>query len=112
MATAVQHDGLLEALRADGHDVELWADDPDLLRAYASAIGFPVWARSDRADCLWFMFATEEARDAKLAEMLGSWVALEDRSVLLNYVLTWVDVQGFGLEVTHAAWAPRTGHRA
>jgi hypothetical protein len=36
------HSELLEALRADGHDVEEWADDPDLLRAYASAIDFNV----------------------------------------------------------------------
>lgn len=37
-AARAAHEALLERLRADGHDVELWADDPDLLRAYAEAV--------------------------------------------------------------------------
>jgi hypothetical protein len=34
------HATLLAALRADGHNVALWADDPSGLRAYAAAIDY------------------------------------------------------------------------
>lgn len=56
----------------------------------------------------WFIFASREDREAKISELAGTWEELEDRSTLLNYVVTWNDVQGFGLEVAHADWAGRT----
>jgi hypothetical protein len=36
------HEELFDALVDDGHDVDLWADDPSMLRGYAEAVGFVV----------------------------------------------------------------------
>ena len=41
---AQRHNELFDALVDAGHDVDLWADDPSMLRAYAEAVGFVVGA--------------------------------------------------------------------
>lgn len=63
----------------------------------------------NRPDCLWAIYATRDERDAALDALLLTWAALEDRSVLLNYGLTWTDRHGFGVHVTTSEWPGRTG---
>jgi|SRR5215471_13346352 len=43
-SAAAEHSALYAALRADGHNVALWQDDPADLRTYAEAVGFDMYA--------------------------------------------------------------------
>lgn len=58
----------------------------------------------------WALYDTPEARHAALTATFLTWQTGPDRSVLLNYAVTWKDVGGYGLHLSHSAWPGRHGH--
>lgn len=54
-------------------------------------------------DGIWLIFETAAERADARDTMCGGWITLDDRSVRLNYVNEWTDVNGYGL---HVAYAP------
>ena len=53
----------------------------------------------DRPDCKWYILPTESLRDLVIRRMLVKYPSL-------NYVMTYLDVHGYGVELCHAAWVP------
>jgi hypothetical protein len=62
----------------------------------SATFGIDAWGMP----CLFLIFRDEYQRDDFRSHFAGRWVSLPDRSACLDYILTWRDVSGYGLQLT------------
>jgi hypothetical protein len=65
----------------------------------------PKWVDAHGMPCVFVIFNSPADREEYRAAFYGKWVRLSDRTARLNYVMDWLDKNGYGLELTTStAW--------